>query len=47
MYKKAKNTRPQKDESSSSEGVQYATDEEQRAITNGSGKYDVVGPKLK
>ena len=30
-----------------SEGVQYATGEEQRAIMNSSKKSDVVGPKWK
>ena len=29
------------------EGVQYATAEEQRAITNRSSKYEVAGPKQK
>ena len=33
------------DEPSSSEGVQYATGEEQRAITNSSRKNEAAGPK--
>ena len=33
-----------KDESPRSEAVQYATGEEQRAITNSSRKHEVAGP---
>ena len=33
------------DEPLRSEGVQYATEEEQRAIANGSRKNEVAGPK--
>ena len=36
-----------KDELPMSEGVQYATGEEQRAITNSSRKNEVAGPKWK
>ena len=35
------------DEPSVSEGVQYATEEEQRAITNSSRKNEMSGPKRK
>ena len=36
-----------KDESPGSEGVQYATREEQRTITNSSRKNEATGPKQK
>ena len=41
--KKKKNTL--EDEPSRLEGMQYATGEEQRAITNSSRKNEVAGPK--
>ena len=44
--KKQKDMTPE-DEPSSSEGVQYATGEEQRATTNSSRRNGVIGPKQK
>ena len=44
QYEKAKDMTPE-DEPSRSEGAQYATGEEWRAITNSSRKNDVAGPK--
>ena len=38
---------PLKDEPFNLEGVQYATEEEQRAITNSSRKNEAAGPKQK
>ena len=50
--KPMKNMKRQKDitsedESSRSEGVYYATEEEQRAITNSSRKNEIAGPEGK
>ena len=44
---KRQKERTLKDESPRSEGVQYATGEEWRAITNSSRKNEVAGPKKK
>ena len=44
--KRQKDMTPE-DESPRSEGVQYATGEKWRAITNSSSKNEVAGPKLK
>ena len=44
--KKQKDMAPE-DELPRSEGVQYATGEEHRAITNGSRMKEAAGPKLK
>ena len=44
LYKRSKYMTP-KDESPRSEGVQYATREEQRKITNSPRRSEVAGPK--
>ena len=46
QYEKAKDMTPE-DEPPRLEGIQYATGEEQRAITNSSRKMEEAGPKWK
>ena len=45
QYKKRQKAMTLEDEPLRSEGVQYATGEEWRAITNSSSKNEVTGPK--
>ena len=46
QYEKAKNMKPE-DKPSRLEGVQYATEEKQRAIANSSRKNEAAEPKQK